>query len=120
MIFLFYQNFLKKKLFPIFGNVDQSINGNFDQGNANILNRRTIMIDKEIESKVRDIQAQLILNTSTNWSFSTVANLLMLSGISNSEKLTREEVNLLKSFVAGESISLKKKNIKKILANFSS
>ena len=81
------------------------------------MNRRTIMIDKEIESKIRDIQAQLILNTNTSWSFSTVANLLMLAGITSSEKLTKDDWGLIQSFVDGESFSLKKKNIRKILTN---
>lgn len=84
------------------------------------MNRRTIMIDKEIESKVRDIQAQLILNTSNSWSFSTVANLLMLAGITSSDKLTKEDLDLVKSFVDGENVSLKKKSIRKILTNLSS
>ena len=84
------------------------------------MNRRTIMIDKEIESKVRDIQAQLILHTNTNWSFSTVANLLMLTGITVSDKLSKDDVSLLNSFVSGEEIGLKRRNVKKILMNVAS
>ena len=75
------------------------------------------MIDREIESKVREIQAKLIRSTNTNWSFSTVANLLILSGISGSEKLTKEEWNHVKSFVAGKNLEIKKKNIKKLITN---
>ena len=81
------------------------------------MNRRTIMIDQEIESKVRDIQAQLILQTNTNWSFSTVANLLMLTGIAVSDKLTKDDLSLINSFVSGEEVGLKRRNVKKILLN---
>ena len=83
------------------------------------MNRRTIMIDKEIESKIRDIQAQLILTSNKSWSFSTVSNFLMLAGISSSEKLTREDWGLVKDFLEGKTVSLKKKTIKKILSSLS-
>jgi len=81
------------------------------------MNRRTIMIDEELETKIRDTQAQLILSTNTSWSFSTVANLLMVAGITGSEKLTKEDWNTVKSFIAGQSMGFKKKNIKKLLLN---
>ena len=83
------------------------------------MNRRTIMIDNEIETKVRDIQAQLILNSNKNWSFSTVSNFLMIAGIVCSEKLAKDDWTLVKDFLDGKNVSLKKKNIKKIISNLS-
>ena len=80
------------------------------------MNRRTIMIDNELETKIRDIQAQLILSTNSSWSFSTVTNLLALAGIVSLDKLSKDDLNLLKSFVSGQNIGIKKKNVRKLLS----
>jgi len=72
------------------------------------------MIDNELETKIRDMQAQLILSTNSSWSFSTVTNILALAGILSLDKLTKEDFNLLKSFVDGQNVGIKKKNVKKL------
>jgi hypothetical protein len=46
-----------------------------------ISDRVTIMIDTEVQTKVRKIQAFLITDTNCNWSFSEVLNRLLIEAI---------------------------------------
>jgi hypothetical protein len=43
--------------------------------------KKSITLEKEIETKVRRIQARLIEKTDQNWSLSTVLNILVTGGL---------------------------------------
>ncbi len=46
------------------------------------INRLSIMMDKELEDKLREIQANMIKKTKRNISFSYVVNLVLKKGLS--------------------------------------
>ena len=63
--------------------------------------RRTITIDVDLEKKLRDIQAQMIMKTNKNWSLSTILNVVILAGIIGSIGLDRNEWKIIQSFLKG-------------------
>lgn len=61
--------------------------------------RRTITIDTDLEKKLRDIQAQMIMTTNKNWSLSAILNVVILAGIIGSSGLGRNEWKIIRSFL---------------------
>ena len=52
--------------------------------------RVTIMISDRNDKKIRMMQAKLITNTSANWSFSEVANMVMEEGLLSESSLIKK------------------------------
>lgn len=67
--------------------------------------KKSITLEKEIETKVRKIQARLIEKTDQNWSLSVVLNILVTAGLMQTKKTTRAEWQKIKSLVENKSIS---------------
>ena len=71
--------------------------------------RRTITIDPDLEKKVRDIQGQLIVASNKNWSLSAILNVVVLAGImGGSSSLTKPEWKVIRSFLKGDKLNLRK------------
>lgn len=51
--------------------------------------RVTIMISDKNDKKIRMMQAKLISSTTSNWSFSEVANIVMDEGLKNESSLIK-------------------------------
>lgn len=54
--------------------------------------KKSIALEKEIETKVRKTQARLIERTDQNWSLSSVLNLLVSAGLQQTKKMTRNKL----------------------------
>jgi hypothetical protein len=67
--------------------------------------KKSITLEKEIETKVRKIQARLIEKTDQNWSLSAVLNILVTAGLMQTKKITRAEWQKIKSLVDDKTVS---------------
>lgn len=68
--------------------------------------KKTFMLDKRLEKKLRYIQAQLIANDDKNWSLSKIINLMLLYALTDAGKNTSPDPSLLKSFLDGKKLDL--------------
>jgi hypothetical protein len=68
--------------------------------------RLTIVIDSEIESKLREIHGQLIATDSKNYSFSKVVNIMLLAGIMSAERLDQQQWHTIKTSLEHKKIRL--------------
>lgn len=66
--------------------------------------KKSITLEKEIETKVRKIQARLIEKTDQNWSMSTVLNLLVSAGIYQTKKMSKNDWQNLRESVENKTI----------------
>ncbi len=66
--------------------------------------KKSITLEKEIETKVRRIQARLIEKTDKNWSLSVVLNILVTAGLMQTKKMTRADWDKIKSQVRNKTI----------------
>jgi hypothetical protein len=67
--------------------------------------KKSITLEKEIETKVRKIQARLIEKTDQNWSLSVVLNILVTAGLMQTKKMSRAEWQKIKSLVDDKAIN---------------
>jgi hypothetical protein len=67
--------------------------------------KKSITLEKEIETKVRKTQARLIEKTDQNWSMSSVLNLLVSAGLQQTKKMTRNDWQKIKKAVESKTIS---------------
>jgi hypothetical protein len=63
-------------------------------------------LDQEIESKLREIQGQLISTSSKYYSFSKIVNMMLLIGMMSSERLDYKQWNLLKDLLSKKQMRL--------------
>ena len=68
--------------------------------------RHTIVIDSEIESILKELQAHLIETQGKSCSLSHTINLLLLGGIIASDKLTPDDWSILKLYHRRKKIHL--------------
>lgn len=67
--------------------------------------KKSITLEKEIETKVRRIQARLIEKTDQNWSLSEVLNILVTAGLMQTKKMSRNDWQKIKSLVDNKAIN---------------
>gem|GEM_PF-1553496 len=67
--------------------------------------KKSITLEKEIETKVRRIQARLIEKTDQNWSLSTVLNILVTGGLVQTKKMNVNEWKKIRNMVETKSIN---------------
>ena len=79
--------------------------------------RLTIVIDEEIESKLREIQGQLISADRASFSLSRTVNMVVLAGLMAADKLTAREWNIIKSTLGGKKMNLEEIKTREYLAN---
>jgi hypothetical protein len=73
--------------------------------------KKSITLEKEIETKVRRIQARLIEKTDQNWSLSTVLNILVTGGLLQTKKMNRVDWQKVRSLVERKAISFDESTI---------
>lgn len=56
-----------------------------------IKSKKSITLEKEIETKVRRIQGRLIEKTDRSWSLSEVLNILVTAGLQQTKRMSRAE-----------------------------
>jgi hypothetical protein len=67
--------------------------------------KKSITLEKEIETKVRRIQARLIEKTDQNWSLSAVLNILVSAGLHQTKRMSRNDWQKIKDAVDSKAIS---------------
>lgn len=73
--------------------------------------KKSITLEKEIETKVRRIQARLIEKTDQNWSLSTVLNVLVTGGLLQTKKMSRADWQKVRNLVEDKSVSFDESTI---------
>jgi len=68
--------------------------------------RLTIVINPEIDSKLREIHGQLIAADSKNYSFSKVVNMMLLAGIMSAEQLDHQHWHIIKETLEHKKMRL--------------
>lgn len=69
-----------------------------------VMSKKSITLEKEIETKVRKIQARLIEKTDQNWSLSAVLNLLVSAGLMQTKKMSKNDWQKIKDSVDNKTI----------------
>ena len=67
--------------------------------------KKSITLEKEIETKVRKIQARLIEKTDQSWSISMVLNMLVTGGLLYTKKTTRADWQKVRAMVEQKTVS---------------
>lgn len=67
--------------------------------------KKSITMDREIEIKVRRIQARLIEKTDKTWSMSMVLNILVTGGLLYTKKLSKKDWQKIRSMVEQKTIN---------------
>ncbi len=67
--------------------------------------KKSITMDREIEIKVRRIQARLIEKTDKTWSMSMVLNILVTGGLLYTKKMSKKDWQKIRSMVEQKTIN---------------
>jgi hypothetical protein len=67
--------------------------------------KKSITLEKEIETQVRRIQARLIEKTDQNWSLSTVLNILVTGGLLQTKKMSKNDWQKIRMLVEQKAIN---------------
>lgn len=74
-------------------------------GTKPIKSKKSITLEKEIETKVRRIQGRLIEKTDRSWSLSEVLNILVTAGLQQTKKMNRAEWQKILQSVDNKTIN---------------
>jgi hypothetical protein len=78
----------------------------------NLRSKKSITIEKEIESALKKIQSQLIVNSEGYWSLSNVLNIVVAGGLIASKKLDRTEWQKIKITIKTKRLNFDEKMIR--------
>ena len=67
--------------------------------------KKSITLEKEIETKVRKIQARLIEKTDQSWSISMVLNMLVTGGLIHTKKMSKVDWQKVREMVEQKTVS---------------
>ena len=81
--------------------------------------RHTIVIDSDIESILKELQAHIIETQGKSCSLSSIVNLLVLGGIIASEKLTIDDWYILRAYQRRKKFCLNQASLQNWLTNLS-
>jgi hypothetical protein len=70
-----------------------------------IKSKKSITLEKEIETKVRRIQGRLIEKTGRSWSLSEVLNILVTAGLQQTKRMSRAEWQRILQSVDNKTIN---------------
>lgn len=70
-----------------------------------IKSKKSITLEKEIETKVRRIQGRLIEKTDRSWSLSEVLNILVTAGLQQTKRMSRAEWQRILQSVDNKTIN---------------
>lgn len=77
--------------------------------------KKTFMLDKRIEKKLRYIQGQLIANVDDeNWSLSKLINVMLLQALISS-KANISDANFIRAFLEGKAVNIDDEGIDEII-----
>lgn len=81
------------------------------------MSRKTISIDKNVESILREIQGRFIRSSSKSYSLSRIVNIALVSGILHSKDLSINEWNEIRSYARGRQVDLTDIDAEKFVEN---
>lgn len=67
--------------------------------------KKSITLEKEIEIKIRKIQARLIEKTDKSWSMSMVLNMLVTGGLMYTKKMSRSDWQKIRNTLEQKTVS---------------
>lgn len=67
--------------------------------------KKSITLEKEIEVKIRKIQARLIEKTDRSWSMSMVLNMLVTGGLLYTKKMSRSDWQKIRNTIEQKTVS---------------
>ena len=67
--------------------------------------KKSITLEKEIEIKIRKIQARLIEKTDKSWSMSIVLNMLVTGGLLYTKRMSRAEWQKIRASVEQKTVN---------------
>ncbi|TBR11025.1 MAG: hypothetical protein EPO62_02380 [Candidatus Nitrosotenuis sp.] len=67
--------------------------------------KKSITLEKEIEVKIRKIQARLIEKTDKSWSMSMVLNMLVTGGLLYTKKMSRSDWQKIRNTIEQKTVS---------------
>lgn len=76
-----------------------------------IRSKKSMTLEKGLESAVRKIQSQLIANTDDYWSASNVVNMLIAGGLVAAKRFDRSEWQKIKASVEQKKVDYDEKTI---------
>ncbi|MFY9300210.1 MAG: hypothetical protein WAO91_03360 [Candidatus Nitrosotenuis sp.] len=76
--------------------------------------KKSITLEKELESALRKIQSQLIVSSDGYWSLSNVLNIVAAGGIIASKRLDRSEWQKVKAAVGHKKLDFDDKTIRDV------
>ncbi len=76
-----------------------------------IKSKKSITLEKEIETKVRKIQGRLIEKTDKSWSLSEVLNILATAGLYQTKKMSRADWQKVRKAVDNKTVSFDESTI---------
>jgi hypothetical protein len=74
--------------------------------------KKSVTIEKEIESALKKVQSQLIVSSEGYWSLSNVLNIVIAGGLIASKRLDRSDWQKIKSMVGQKKIDFDDKTIR--------
>lgn len=78
---------------------------------SNVRSKKSVTLEKELESAVRMIQSRLIASTDGYWSASNVLNMLIAGGLVAAKRFDRSDWQRIKSAVERKKLGFDEKTI---------
>lgn len=79
--------------------------------------RLTIIIDSDMEEKLRELQGNLIISERRNFSLSKIVNMVLVTGLMASDKLSSHEWAIIRSIVYGKKVIIDEMPTKEYVIN---
>lgn len=70
------------------------------------MGRMTITLDDDIQKVLRKIQGTFIADSGDEWSFTTIANMVLLAGILGAERLRKKDWETIFNFLKHQKLGL--------------
>ena len=81
------------------------------EAKSHIRSKKSVTLEKELESTVRKIQSKLIANTDDYWSASNVLNMLIAGGLVAAKRFDRSDWQRIKSAVERKKLDFAERTI---------
>lgn len=79
--------------------------------------RLTIVIDGDMQEKLRELQGNLITSERKNFSLSKIVNMVLVAGLMASDKLDSTEWTMIRSIVYGKKVIMEELPTKEYVIN---
>jgi len=77
--------------------------------------KKSVTIEKEIESALKKIQSQLIVSSEGYWSLSNVLNIVIAGGLIASKRLDRSEWQKIRTQIKTKRLDFDEKTVRDLI-----